>query len=81
MLFKKSGAFALLQLLSVTGTLAHPGGMPRLQTRNGFVNIDDLVSMKDRLVKRATTPDGSCGPAHGYTCTTDVNKCCSQYSQ
>lgn len=79
MLFKQGGALALLQLLSVAGTLAHPGGMPRLQTRNGFVNIDDLASIKHKLLKRATTPDGTCGGANGYTCATDLYKCCSQY--
>lgn len=81
MFFKRGGALALLQLLSVGGTLAHPGGMPRLQTRGGYVNIDDLMPLKDRLVKRVTSPDGTCGAANGYTCGTDVNKCCSQYGQ
>lgn len=80
MFFKRGGAVALLQLLSVSGTLAHPGGgLPRLSTRGGYVNIDDLMPLKDRLVKRITTPDGTCGAANGYTCGTDVNKCCSQY--
>lgn len=81
MLLKQGGAIALLQLLSVAGTLAHPGGLPRLQTRNGFIDIDDLASLKPKLSKRVPTPDGTCGPANGYTCGTDVNKCCSQYSQ
>lgn len=81
MLFKQGGALALLQLLSVTGTLAHPGGLPQLQTRNGFVDINDLMPLKDRLVRRAPSPDGTCGGTNKYTCQTDVNKCCSQYGQ
>lgn len=80
MFTKKAGAVALLQLLAVGGSLAHSGG-PRLMNRGGFVNIDDLMPLKDRLVKRVVTPDGSCGVTNGYSCGTDINKCCSQYGQ
>jgi hypothetical protein len=30
------------------------------------------------LVKRAISPDGTCGPANGYTCP--AGQCCSQYN-
>lgn len=75
--FKKySSAVALLQLLSVGRALAHPGGVPRLMGRNGYV---DLADLPNRLVKRVVSPDGTCGGTKGYTCATNVNKCCSQY--
>lgn len=69
---------ALLQLLSIGGAFAHPGGMPRLMGRNGFVELRDLTSY-DKLVKRVVSPDGTCGGTNGYTCSTTTEKCCSQY--
>lgn len=68
------GAVALLQLLSIGGTLAHPGGAPRLMGRSGFLDVRDLP---DRLAKRVVSPDNSCGGTNGYTCST--GQCCSQY--
>lgn len=70
---------ALLQLLSVGGALAHSGGMPRLMGRNGYLELRDLSPFPHKLAKRVPTPDGTCGGANGYTCSTTVNKCCSQY--
>lgn len=73
-----NGGVALLQLLSVGGALAHPGGMPRLMGRNGYVELRDLAALPDTLVKRVVTPDETCGGANAYTCGTTTNKCCSQ---
>lgn len=48
----------------------NPPGVP-LFTR-------DLTSPLGGLVKRTATPDGTCGPAHGYTCTNlNYGMCCS----
>lgn len=69
----------LLQLLSVSGVFAHPGGGPRLMGRNGFVELRDLTPFPNKLAKRAVSPDESCGGTNGYVCGTVTNKCCSQY--
>jgi hypothetical protein len=61
--------------------LAHPGhmGVPKLMGRRGLVDINELAD-RSTLLKRETSPDGTCGASNsGYTCGTDVNKCCSQY--
>lgn len=82
MFSKKYSGLALLQLLSAASvTFAHPGGVPRLMGRNGYIDIRDLPDLtgRDTLVKRVVSPDGTCGGTKGYTCGTSVNKCCSQY--
>ncbi|KAG0641310.1 hypothetical protein HOY80DRAFT_745165 [Tuber brumale] len=67
--------YSLAALLATTaGVLAHPGG-PRIAGRRGFLNLEDLQP----LVKRAPSPDGSCGGPNAYTCGETVNRCCSQY--
>ncbi|KAF8463089.1 hypothetical protein BDZ91DRAFT_698612 [Kalaharituber pfeilii] len=50
---------------------------PSKKSKRDLSNIRPLLTRGAMVEKRTSTPDGTCGPAHGYTCTTwGYGMCC-----